>query len=332
MCFLGANSDATTMHMSKPLATRKIQQFITRMLSSITEEDLNHCIHTLEDVSKDGGVGTEEFIVFLEEFSSRALAFETFEDVPASLVMVFYTAACSVNDDGCDLEEPRISIDDMRSASGVMSMFCQSVMDVGAVQISLNFQFQIQYNQDASIEEILASSESTGLRRILELATEESLLDRFGCSAKNDTARRVATTSSASVLRDESEGVRANHDQNERQLYQTVKDASNSCDYKAHARITNLIDSGGSNFVPFLLSCSKRAVINNRTSHALSLAACLPNAQSTGGARQCAVAIAQVSVTAASPLQHRSAFELRGDVLHVLKSMFTQNGLDRFLS
>jgi hypothetical protein len=227
-------------------------QSIERLLSSITERDLNHCINALEDVAKDGVVGMNEFILFLEDFSGRALAFNNFEDIPSSLVMIYYTAACFLNDHDCDTddeEEPKMYIDDMiKNAPGVLTIFCQSVKDVGAIQISLHFQFQIQYNDDGSDQEILSEYTSTGIRRNLELATEESLLNRLGCTS-NDEVRRRVTENLSTMLVDESLNRVMKH-QNERQVEQlgvevsVVLNTSASCDYNVHTRISNLIESG----------------------------------------------------------------------------------------
>jgi len=155
------------------------------LLNSLSDEDFNNCIQTLELVARDNEkVGKDEFILFLELYSDRTLEFEDFKDIPTAFVLIFYTAACSFGG-GCRTEEETtISLKHVGGAQGVLHMFCQSVKEVATVQISFDFQFQVRYigeDNYSAIELIPSGSEGDKIRATLEQITEEVLLDTFGC-------------------------------------------------------------------------------------------------------------------------------------------------------
>jgi hypothetical protein len=197
------NGDVTTGATKTP---------IQRLLSSLTNQEFEECIETLEQVSgNDDKVGMDEFIVFLEMYSGRDLSVEDFQDLPTPFVLIFYTAACSFGD-ACDSEEePTISLGNLEDAGavGVMYMFCQSVKTVSAVQLSMNFQFQIRHvgDDETSIKQFLTGSEGSELIQALEDITEEVLMHQFGCGV-DSRSRTLKNWRSAHYLAQYGEGRR----------------------------------------------------------------------------------------------------------------------------
>lgn len=152
-----------------------------RVISAITEQELDHCVASLEAVATNRLIGQEEFIIFLEDFSGRSLAFERFDDLPLSLVLIFYTAACSAGRD-CDIDDPRVSLEHVGVSQGLLNVFCTSVKDVAVVQIDYKFQYSmIRFEGGESTEQLIGEDDGIYTNEKLEAATQLVLLDHFGC-------------------------------------------------------------------------------------------------------------------------------------------------------
>lgn len=276
-----------------------------RMFSSISPRDYERCSWELQNVAVDGHVGMDEFLVFLEDFSGRSLAFETVEDLPPSLVLLFYTAACTVGEDAdCEGQMyPTIPVDLLvETAHGVLNSVCQAIKDVAAVQVALNFEFQVRSvdESDLSAMQIILSGsvEGDALRRKLEKATQEALIEGFGCDL--DPGRRALIST---VTVGEQNGVASFLP---RQLDEDTFEYAphNVCDYKVQARITKVIES-----------------------------TCLPTMQQDDeGNDECYIVMSHLVATAASLYHHRTAVELRKETVEILKWAFRENKLNSFRS
>lgn len=189
---------------------------------TISDEDLDHCLEQMEEVSKNGQVGPVEYVTFLEDISGESLLFEEFDDLPLSLIMVFYTAAC-VPGRSCDSDEPGVALEsEANPREGILSVFCAHVADVAVLQIQFKFQYQVSYPAEYTLEQALSDVELGKL----EDATELALFEHFGCEPGQ---RRIKEE----IIRG---GFR-----NERKMQQIE---ASQCDFNVHARILYVFDLG----------------------------------------------------------------------------------------
>jgi hypothetical protein len=169
-------------------------------LPSISQSELDLCWNTLNRVSINEGttMGRGEYVIFLEIFSSRSLRFNTFDDLPLSLVLVFFTAACSRGQRCSSTINPQVELKDL-DYTPLLTLFCTTVKDLAAVQIEFIFQYRVRYYDGYSAEQIVRGSLGTTVKTHLEEATELVLLDRFGCDDAS-TQRRTREEVVASEL------------------------------------------------------------------------------------------------------------------------------------
>jgi hypothetical protein len=304
------------------------------LFSPVTDQEFEQCIETLEIVSgSDSKVGMDEFILFLEMYSGRKLSFEDFQELPTPYVLIFYTAACSFGD-GCgnSEQEPAISLGDLEDAGagGVLYMFCQSVKNVSAVQITLNFQFQIRHAGDDNsigVQEILSGSEGSEIITSLQDITEEVLLDRFGCLESSGRNLMESLGKRPPVIFRTSRQVHRHLELFDQEIYDMSVDV---CDYKVHAVIQTILPSGKQTAM-VETSNSSRCNLQFFVSHkSLVFAVCMPHAiQGEMTLKKCALVSAEISVTAASLYQHRTTRELRTEVAAGLKEAFNWDMLSQ---
>jgi hypothetical protein len=219
------------------------------LVSSITQQELDHCYWSLEQVSKDGQVGREGFIIFIEDISGRSLLFEVFDDLPLSLVLIFYAAACFSGRE-CSSEEPSISLEHVEPSDAMLAVFCTSVKDVAVLQIEYKFQYQVRYPGWLSTENLLPG----GAKDNLEEATQLVLLDHFGCESSQ---RRVKEELISDVIKIDADRKvkweQAHRSKRNRGLgRRTLEDSTrgmqgvgpSKCDFNVHARISDIFDLG----------------------------------------------------------------------------------------
>jgi hypothetical protein len=186
LCLRICNSSEPSIDSQRDLSSRQLEtESETRIVSTITQQELDRCTASLEEVAEDGAVGRDEFITFLEDFSGRSLVFQDFLELPLSLILIFYTAACSSGRD-CVNQEPVVSVEHVGVSQGLLAVFCTSVRDVVVVQINFRFQYQIRYQNGTTLDQLLQGS----LKEDVEQATELVLLNHFGCDP-NSSQRRV---------------------------------------------------------------------------------------------------------------------------------------------
>lgn len=176
--FLGWTIVLASEHFSLEKGALKEESPSLRGLASVSEQELMHCYESLKLVANENEIGQNEFILFLEDISGRSLEFDGFYELPLSLVLIFYTAACYQGRD-CSKGNPAISLDHVGPSSPMLTVFCSSVKDVAVVQIDYSFQYKVQSEQTLSKE----------IKTDLVQATQRVLLDHFGCEY---TQRRVS--------------------------------------------------------------------------------------------------------------------------------------------
>ena len=290
-------------------------QMLALQASLITPPELDRCQRELSEVAgPEGLVDKYEFITFLEDFSGRSLLFERFDQLPLSLVMIFFVAACTLGRD-CRGENPTIDLDPQYMTRALSIIFCTAIKDVAAVQTEFRIQYTIRYEEDLTAQEILRGVGGSEIRTKLEQATEKVLLDDYGCD--DWTQRRArefivadhimalfedSTLSSdlSSVYYDDSSSFSNQKDQSQEheqameRVLQTV--GFPQCDFRVQARIIDMLD----------LDCEPP-----------------PETPAT----KCALVVSEVFVTAASLDQDIERSELRSSTSETLKYFFTDNRL-----
>jgi hypothetical protein len=225
---------------------------------TIPQEEFDRCVQLLEEASNEGLLSRQEYIIFLEDYSSRTLFFENFDDLPLPLVLLFYAAACSSGRD-CVNVEPTISLDNGGFSQAMLGVFCSSISDMHAVQVIFRFQYMLRYPNELSVEDILQGGSNT-IKQDLEEASELVLLDRFGCEAET-SQRRTREFLLASVFQgqDESflieEASLSPHTKLQYNMQGTIDDAGRQlqpsfyaelpdCDFRVDAGIRNIFEIG----------------------------------------------------------------------------------------
>lgn len=227
-----------------------------KLFSPITDQEFDQCIEQIELVAgNDKEVGMDEYILFLELYSGRSLFFEDFQDLPTPLILIFFTAACSFGD-GCDSEnEPSISLEDVQGsgANGVLYTFCQSVKDVNAIQLVLNFEFQIRHlGEEFTVNEVLAGNNGGAVVAALQQIIQRILLEQFGCITGSERSLEASFLGEMEkAKRDEGRqdifSLRGSHP-NQKQSVGSVRNVSNlseiPCDYQVYANIKTITPTG----------------------------------------------------------------------------------------
>ena len=169
-----------------------------RRTSYLSDYELASCIKTLEGFAVDGEVNQEQYLLFLESFfpsssssSNSEMKFDSFQDLPIELILIFNTAACSSGRD-CLNEEPAITLDHVTTSLGLMASLCSSIKDLSVLQIEFSFQYQFKYQSPGNNEIEAESLFDTGINGIdaksLEGAIENVLLEKLTCGQDNHSS------------------------------------------------------------------------------------------------------------------------------------------------
>lgn len=155
----------------------------------VDSEAFHKCYNLLETfaTTKDR-VYQKEYLEFLLTISSGELVYSKFADLPAEFKTLFYATACSSG---------YITVADTGNQLEWLRFFCQRVLTYTNTKISVSFEFSIKY--------LVAKDKAASC---LSRATENMLLDHFGCSYDNstvgdETARRLATSNDNSQTHDD---------------------------------------------------------------------------------------------------------------------------------
>lgn len=212
---------------------------------AITRRDLSRCERQLDEVAINGQVGREQYIIFLEDFSGRALVFQEFDQLPLSLVSTFYTAACS-GGRGCTGDNPTISLDRVGISQTLLTLFCSFIKGISAVQIVIRFQYLIRYDDNLSGEEIYQGVGGNTIRSDLEKATQLALLDHFECDIWTQRRTRehiiVQELQRQSELSHSARGTGRRMDSNIPAILVQTEEGLPRCDYRVEAKIREIVD------------------------------------------------------------------------------------------
>ena len=214
-----ARSEVESSSFSSPQSSPRLLQDDYR--SSISESELNKCVRSLQDVSVNNRVDRQNYVTFLEQYSGRSLVFSTFDDLPLSLVLIFYTAACSAGGIGsgggrCGSIDPKIKLNQLMPGGGanptdgnspLLIVFCTTIKDVEAIQIEFLFQYLLRYENGMTTQQVLVGANGDTVKDDLERATELVLLDSFGCDLQSTQRRMRESIVSSELQRRSNESI-----------------------------------------------------------------------------------------------------------------------------
>lgn len=232
--------------ISPPLRRNTIDD--RTLFSPVTDEEFEQCLQILEMVSDSNGeVGMDEFILFLELYSGRELFFDDFQDLPTPYVLIFYAAACSVGGGCGDLEET-LSLGQLEEAGagGVLYMLCQSVKNVSAVQLSMNYQFQVRHVGEDNIYNVMSGLDGSSIIMALQDVSEKVLMEYFGCFDSSSRAlleSRSGTRERREAILDYRNEVLHRNLEPADHSTLNIRASSNICDYRANAVIKTVTPS-----------------------------------------------------------------------------------------
>jgi hypothetical protein len=140
------------------------------------------CSSLLKQVTEGSEVTKDEYLRFLDLLTNGNMDYDDFTKLPAHFVNIFYSTACTSGQD-CVHNLPTISLASSEVSTGLLQFFCSQVMSVTFTEVSVTFAYEIRYNSANITDEEFASC--------LERATENLLLDSFGCPYGEDQERRL---------------------------------------------------------------------------------------------------------------------------------------------
>jgi hypothetical protein len=140
------------------------------------------CFNLLNQVTQDGEVTRNEYVRFLELLTDGDMVYDDFTELPALFELIFYSTTCTSGQD-CVHEMPTISLASSGVSLGLLQFFCRQVMSVTFTEVSITFGYTIRYDS--------ANVTKEDLTDCLESATENLLLDSFGCPYGEEQQRRL---------------------------------------------------------------------------------------------------------------------------------------------
>jgi hypothetical protein len=210
------------------------------------------CFSLLKQVAEDNEVTKDEYVRFLDLLTSSTMDYDDFTELPALFTNIFYSTTCT-NGQDCVHNIPTISLASSEVSPGLLQFFCSQVMSLTFTEVSINFAYEIRFNSANITDEEFISC--------LESATENLLLDSFGCPYGEDQQRRLNSIDQMDSRR-AGAGMDALQDELERSAFRYLDETINSfpsgapreapssaptvrgdgCDYTISATVTSFID------------------------------------------------------------------------------------------
>jgi hypothetical protein len=155
---------------------------LTRVDEMENTEAYAKCYALLDQCTENGEVTRDEYVRFLHLLTNGTMDYDDFTALPVLFVNIFYSTTCTSGQD-CVHKMPTIKLRSSKVSSGLLQFFCSQVMTVTLTEVSVTFAYTSRYNSSKITNEDLSSC--------LESATENLLLDSFGCPYGEDQQRRL---------------------------------------------------------------------------------------------------------------------------------------------
>jgi hypothetical protein len=140
------------------------------------------CYALLDQCTENDEVTRDEYVRFLHLLTNGTMDYDHFAELPVLFVNIFYSTTCTSGQD-CVHNKPTIKLRSSKVSSGLLQFFCSQVMSVTLTEVSVTFAYTSRYNSSKISNDDLSSC--------LESATENLLLDSFGCPYGEDQQRRL---------------------------------------------------------------------------------------------------------------------------------------------
>ena len=191
------------------------------------------CYSLMDEVAGNGGaVNRELYVEFLQLLTNGDINVGLFEDLPAVYVMIFYSSACTGDNDSCfGVLDPALEVGSTEDPTTDLQFFCKQILKNTETVADAAFEYSIRYDPTTLDEASLATC--------LAEATVTVLLENLaGCTA-DTTARRLSDSRSEPQQQ---------HRQEERALQDLGSATSGDidCDYMVSSTIERITATGKS--------------------------------------------------------------------------------------
>jgi hypothetical protein len=212
-------------------------------LRGLPTSSFDTCLSNLLQVSNGDDLDGEEFLAFLGVASDGNLMYAALNDVPLSLLAIFYTAACSDGRD-CKNTKPSVSLTGTGITRALLELFCRQVDDFIPDLMDVNFRYLVRYKNGLSGDEVLAGVNNNTIVADLKVATERVVLEALQCPVE----RRLRRKRISSVLRVEPRVPRLasqrGEDRRMHVLQRTIRRTLQECPFLVEAGIGDMINYG----------------------------------------------------------------------------------------
>ena len=194
------------------------------------------CYSLMDEVAGNGGsVNRELYVEFLQLITNGDINVGQFEDLPAVYVMIFYTSACTGDNDSCfGVLDPALEVGSTEDPTTDLQFFCKQILKNTETVADAAFEYSIRYDPTTLDEASLATC--------LAEATVTVLLENLAGCSSDTTARRLSN----------SLDYRVEHQQEHRQEERALQDLGSAtsgdidCDYMVSSTIERITATGKS--------------------------------------------------------------------------------------
>lgn len=195
------------------------------------------CYRTLDEVSNTGTLNQEQYVEFLKVMTDGRLSINNFQDLAPTYVMVFYTAACTEEDDCVGDNVPEIDIGTTEDPVEDLQLFCKHVLKNTESVAPAAFEYSIRYDPSTLQEDALANC--------LAEATVNILLERLTTCLSEDGGRRLVESNFvASVVQHTLANYKREQHARSLQALGSASSGDIDCDYSIDVTVDRITDSG----------------------------------------------------------------------------------------
>lgn len=143
------------------------------------------CYTLMEEIaSTTGGMNQQDYVEFLKLMTEGDINVDRFDQLASIYIMIFYTAACTTENDCIDPNVARIEIGTTEDPPGDLQLFCKSILKNTQTVADAAFEYSIRYNPTTLEEEALATC--------LAGASVNVLVERLAnCTVVGEDRRRI---------------------------------------------------------------------------------------------------------------------------------------------
>jgi len=201
------------------------------------------CYGTLDEVTKNtaGILNQEQYVQFLNVMTDGRLAVNSFQDLPPIYIMVFYTAACTGEDDCVGENVPEIDIGTTEDPMGDLQLFCKQILKNTESVAASAFEYSIRYDPSTLEEETLANC--------LAEATLIILLERLTTCSTGEGRLLLESSFVTSMVHQTLTKYKREQHARSLQALGSASSGDIDCDYSIDVTVDRITDSGESSLL-----------------------------------------------------------------------------------